>query len=251
MIRYRVVKALLVRSFKGLCQDNGRLSEMVVFPLSFLVIWGLFFSSGVVTREVASQLLVVNLIWSVASTFQSQANLTLMFDLWAREFSNILRQGVQIQEMLCAHLIFSTVIGLGNLLIFCGAIFWVFGGGASEIALFLKLFPHYYLASVGLAGLFCGVVIRYGRSYGFVAWTGLQLLIMFSSPFSPVATLPGWFRSIVILSPFTPIFEFVRFGRIEDYIFGLILSVIYLICGVIAVTVFFKRRRRGPGLMDV
>jgi ABC-type polysaccharide/polyol phosphate export permease len=224
---------------------------MVVFPLSFLVIWGLFFSSGIVSREVASQLLVVNLIWSVASTFQSQANLSLMFDLWAREFSNILRQGVRIQEMFCAHLLFSTIIGLGNLLLFCGAIFWFFGGGLREISLFLALFPHYYLASIGLAGVFCGVVLKYGRSYAFVSWTGLQLLIMFSSPFSPVSTLPDWFRGVVVLSPFTPIFEYVRFGRIEDYIFGLALSVVYLISGVLSVTIFYKQRRRGPGLMDV
>lgn len=251
MIRWRVVKALCERSFRGLLRDNGRLAELVIFPLSFLVIWGLFFASGMVSREIASQLLVVNLIWSVASTFQSQANLTLMFDLWAREFAHILRQGVHMAEMTLAHLIFSTIIGLANLLLFCGAILWVFGGSGAEVMQFVKLFPQYYLASIGLAGLFGGVVINFGRSYAFVSWTGMQLLIMFSSPFSPVATLPAWFQPIVKLSPFTFIFEYVRFGKTGDYLMGFFWALLYLVLGIFAAVYFYHRRRRGVGLMDV
>ena len=251
MIRIRVVRALCVRSFRGLLQDPGRLTELIIFPLSFLVIWGLFFASGVVSREVASQLLVINLIWSVAGTFQAQANLTLMFDLWAREFANILRQGVRIEEMCSAHIIFSTVVGLSNLVVFAAAIVWAFGGGVLEVGFLIELFPLYYLSSIGLAGLFGGIVMRLGRSYGFVAWTGLQLLIMFSSPFSPVATLPEWLRIVVRGSPFTYIFEYVRFGRSEDYLLGLILSLVYLIVGTFLAVTLYKQRRRHQGIVDV
>lgn len=250
-MRWHVIKALTLRSFKGTFIDKGRVSELVIFPLSFLVIWGLFFASGLVERKLAGQMLVVNLIWSISGTFQTQANLTLMFDLWSREFANILRQGVRIWEMVTAHLIFSTLIGLLNLFLFVLFIVYAFEGGRDETIMFFTLFPHYYLSALGLAALFGGFVIYLGRSYGFVAWTGLQLLIMISSPFSPVESLPTWLQTITKMSAFTYIFEYVRFQRSSDYWAALFLGVVYLIVGTFAARILYSRRRANQGLMEV
>lgn len=242
---------MMFRSFRGTFFDKGRVTELIIFPLSFLVIWGLFFESGIVERKLAGQLLVINLIWSIAGTFQTQANLTLMFDLWSREFAHILRQGVRIGEMVVAHLIFSTVLGLLNMVVFMFFIVYGFGGGRQEISLFFELFPLYYIGAIGLAAMFGGFVILLGRTYGFIAWTGLQILIMISSPFSPLSTLPSWLHSVAYISPFTYIFEFVRFQKAGDYWWGLLVSVVYLILGCICAVVLYNRRRSHQGLMEV
>ena len=250
-MRWYVILALIRRSFRGTFGDQGRVTELLIFPLSFLIIWGLFFMSNLVAHDVAGKLLVINLIWSAAGTFQSQANLTMMFDLWAREFANILRQGVRIGEMVVAHLIFATILGVLNISMFLLFILYGFGGGAEQTWLFIELFPIYYLGAMGLAALFGGVVIRFGKSYAFVAWTGLQVIITISSPFSPVATLPSWLQPIVHLSPFTYVFEYVRFQRTSDYWMGLLLAVVYLVLGWITAVVLFRQRRAGRGLMEV
>lgn len=250
-MRGHIVWAMMLRSFRGTFFDKGRMTELIVFPLSFLVIWGLFFESGMVERELAGQLLVINLIWSIAGTFQTQANLTLMFDLWSREFAHILRQGVRIGEMVLAHLIFATVLGLLNMVVFLFAIVYAFGGGRQEIDLFFELFPLYYIAAIGLAALFGGFVILLGRSYGFIAWTGLQIIIMLSSPFSPLSTLPGWLQFVSRASPFTYVFEFVRTRHSPEYWQGLIISIAYLIVGCICAVMLYKRRRSRQGLMEV
>lgn len=250
-MRLSVIKALSVRSFRGTFHDKGRVSELVIFPLSFLVIWGLFFKSGVVDRKLAGQLLVINLIWSIAGTFQTQANLTLMFDLWSREFANILRQGVRMGEMVVAHFLFSTVLGLINLFLFVFFIVFSFGGNFAELTIFFKLFPLYYLSAIGLAAMFGGIVIMLGRSYAFVSWTGLQLLIMISSPFSPLSSLPRPVYLLAMFSPYTYIFEYVRFERAEDYWLGLLSAVLYLAFGSAAAIFLYRLRRSRQGLMDV
>lgn len=250
-MRLHVIQALMRRSFRATFSDKGRVTELVVFPVSFLVIWGLFFASGIIDRVLAGQLLVINLIWSIAGTFQTQANLTLMFDLWAREFAHILRQGVKIQEMVAAQLIFSSVLGIINLFIFIFFVVFIFGGTEKEVMLLIELFPLYYISAIGLAALFGGMVIMLGRTYGFIAWTGLQILIMISSPFSPLETLPSSVRLISYVSPFTYIFEYVRTQNLNLYWTGLCASLMYLLFGCLFAIYFYQKRRRSQGLMDV
>ncbi|MCB9030166.1 MAG: ABC transporter permease [Deltaproteobacteria bacterium] len=250
-MRVHTVKALTLRNIRATFTDKGRVSEILVFPVSFLVIWGLFYASGIAEVHLASQLLVINLIWSIAGTFQTQANLMLMFDLWSREFAQILRQGVRIEEMFVSHIIFSTTLGILNLLVFLFFIVYSFGGGMTEIRMFTELLPLYALSSIGLALMFGGFVLYLGRSYAFISWTGLQILIMLSSPFSPISTLPGWLQKLVLVSPFTFVFEYVRFGRVADYIAGLILSIIYLFLGTFCAYFFYNKRRKTKGLMEV
>lgn len=250
-MRYHVVSALIRRCFHSTFKDKGRVSELVVFPFSFLIIWGFFLASGMVDREIAGQLMLINLIWSVSGTFQTQANLSMMFDLWSREFPTILRQGVKTFELVSAQLIFSTAIGLLNLAIFIFFVLYGFGGTPEEVSTFITLFPLYYISSIGLAMLFGGFVMYLGRTYAFISWTGLQILIMISSPFAPISTLPAWLVKIVLLSPFTYIFEYVRSPAPEIYLNGLIASVIYFMLGVLSSLTFYNLRRAKQGLMEV
>ena len=52
-------------------------------------------------------------------------------------------------------------------------------------------------------------------------------------------------------SPFTYIFEFVRFSRPADYWQGLMMSFVYLALGCSSALVLYRLRRSRQGLMDV
>lgn len=209
-MRTRVVKALIIRICRGTLFDKGRVSELLIFPLSFLVIWGLLFRAEILPEETSRSLLIVNLIWTISSVFQAQMNLPLMFDLWAREFSEICREGVSWKEFSFSYAVFGTMLGCLNLLLFCLSIIFFFGGGSEELTLLLKPLPIYYVTSLGLGLLFAGAVLRYGRTYAFLAWTGLQFVVMCSSPYSPLSSLPWGIKIVTYLSPFTFLFEYVR-----------------------------------------
>lgn|GEM_PF-6979668 len=203
-------------------QVKGRLSELVVFPISTLVIWGMLFSSGIITRELIGPLLVINILWAVGSHAQGQINMPLLMDLWAREFSEIMREGVSISEYLMAKALYGLSVGLLTLTICALSIPLAFGGGWLELYLLFAPMPVVILTATALAYLFTGVVFRYGRAFGFLSWTGLPFIIMLSSPYTPISTLWYPLQLISYLSPFTFAFEFVRSQELRWLLWGAI-----------------------------
>lgn len=250
-MRLTVVRALLYRIYLGTFFDKGRISELLVFPISFLVIWGLLFSSGVIPKDAARTLLVVNLIWTLSSVLQSQMNLPLMFDLWAREFSEICKEGVNWKEFSFSYALFGTLLGVVNLIIFLASLFVFFGGGMAEFRLLVVPLPIYYTVSIGLGLIIAGAIMRLGRTYGFLSWTGLQFIIMCSSPYSPIASLPHGMKELSYLSPYTFIFEYVRTLNPEFlWISGLEGVILFLFGAYYCKTGFTHARERG-GLSTV
>lgn len=246
-----VIKALLLRICRGTFFDRGRVSELLVFPLSFLVIWGLLFRAGIMPQETSRSLLAVNLIWTLSSVFQSQMNLPLMFDLWSREFSEICREGVSWREFSMSYAIFGTMLGLVNLCIFSLALVFLFHCSMDDLKLLFLPLPIYYVVSLGLGLLISGGVLRWGRTYGFLAWTGLQFIIMCSSPYAPLDSLPVAVRLVTYLSPYTLIFEYVRTLDSGWLFVSALQGVALFVFGAFYCKTGFSVARRGAGLATV
>jgi ABC-type polysaccharide/polyol phosphate export permease len=246
-----MITALVKRDLEAAVTDSGRLAEMIVFPASFLVIWGLLYQSDLISREIAGELLVVNLIWTVASQFQSQANLGFMMDLWSREFSELFKEGLTVEKYVLSRLAVGTMIGGANLLVFLIALPLVFGASSREAMLLLTTLPVYYAAAMGLALVITGSVVLWGRSYGFLAWTGLQFLIMLSSPYSPVESLPWVMRYVAYLSPFTYVFEYVREGGAAKIFAGMAQAGLWVLFGLWWVRRCFAVTKSKSGLVNL
>jgi len=239
-----MILALLYRDFIATFTDKGRLFELVLYPLSFLVIWGLMFKSGIVAPELAAQLLVINLIWSTSSSLQGQTNGPIMYDLWSREFAELLKEGITMQLYIVARVLFGTAIGVTNLLVFLLASPLFFGVPASQLLPLVTTFPIYWCASIGLAYVVAALVIRLGRSYAFLAWTGLQFIVTLSSPYTPLESVPLWLRVPAYLSPYAHVFEHVRNGGMTWYMVGLLEGILLLVIGMVAYRRIFKEAKR-------
>jgi len=74
----------------------------------------------------------------------------------------------------------------------------------------ITLFPSIVICALAVATLVNGLVTLLGKSWAFLAWTMMQVIITLSSPFVPIEKLPHGFKEIALLSPFTYLFEFVR-----------------------------------------
>lgn len=239
-----MILALLYRDLLATFTDKGRLFELVLYPLSFLVIWGLMFKSGVIAPELAGHLLVINLIWSTSSSLQGQTNGPIMYDLWSREFAELLKEGITMQLYIVARVLFGTLIGVMNLIVFLIASPLLFSVPTSQLWPLVSTFPIYWCASIGLAYVVAALVIRLGRSYAFLAWTGLQFIVTLSSPYTPLDSVPSWIRIPAYLSPYAHLFEHVRTGGVTWYMTGLAESVLLLGVGMIAYQRIFKEAKR-------
>jgi hypothetical protein len=240
--------ALTRRGLISTLSDNGRLADLVIFPVSFLVMWGLFVISSSVPSEIAVPLLLVNLIWSVANSYQMQANFLLMFDLWSGEFLEMLRAGITQKHYRFAQVALGTVIGTFNLVVFFIALVTVFKVPAAKAAYLFITWPVYYTASLGIAFAVSGLILRLGKSYAFLTWTATQIIIMISSPFTELDKLPTWLQHLALISPFTYVFEFVRRGDPQLLYISFAISIVYFVVGFVSYDLLFKEARRSGRL---
>lgn len=243
------VAALVQRAFLGTFIDFGRIADLIVFPLSFLVIWGLLVYSGLLPADVGEQLLLINLIWALSSSFQLQSNYSMMYDLWSLEFPEILRAGVKPRDYFIAMIIFGLVIGLFNVVVFMTALTTVFSLSLEKSLLLVTTLPIYGFASMGLAAAIAGCVLRLGRSYAFLSWTTLQIVIMLSSPYSPIDSLPWIMQRIAWLSPYGGLFEYVRTPNSLYYGIALAEAIVMFVAGYMFFLYMFENARKKGRLL--
>jgi len=188
-----------------------RLLEITYFPLTTILIWGLFLLySKQFAVEAGLIVLIVNLFWSFCQLAQQQANILIMEDLWSLSIKHVLVSGVSEFEYLIAKLATSTsaAIIIGTLLMIVANAF-----GAPLLASFkivALIAGIALLGSLALAIGIAGTVMVFGREYGFLSWSMLQLFIFFSAPFYSPSIFPSFIRWITEIMPFTGVFESAR-----------------------------------------
>ncbi|MGI6681197.1 MAG: hypothetical protein ACOX3T_06940 [Bdellovibrionota bacterium] len=79
---FKKINALWYRSCVATFSDKGRVADMLLFSMSYLVIWGLFLYADIVDKNVATSLFLINLIWAITGTIQTQSNRGMMNDIW-------------------------------------------------------------------------------------------------------------------------------------------------------------------------
>jgi hypothetical protein len=233
----RVIKGLLARSLSGLAADTGRIVEAVTDPVIFFVVWGLLFSSGLIDQSVAGDLLIVNLIWASCGALQKQASLSIMYDLWSREFVELFRAGVTARQYLSAMVVFGFGVGALSALVYLILAPICFGADLSKLSWILLSMPVYGMAAISISCMGIGIIYRSSQLYGFVGGVTLQIAIALSSPFVPRDDLPTWWQKITYLIPFSWVFEAVRSSSFTALVIGQIVSLIWF---AIAVSFYFQ-----------
>jgi ABC-type polysaccharide/polyol phosphate export permease len=210
-MRLNNVIAVVQNDARVIRRVKWRLLEITYFPITSILIWGLFaYYSRQYAVEAGLIVLVVNMFWSFCQLAQQQANILIMEDLWSLSIKHVLVSGVSEFEYLLAKLITSTTaaITVSTILLLIANAF-----GAPLIAN-LKIVAITagiaLLGSLSLAIAIAGTVMVMGREYGFLSWSMLQLFIFFSAPFYSPSVLPGALRWITSIMPFTRVFEAAR-----------------------------------------
>jgi len=205
------ILAVISNDAKIIRRVKWRILEVTYFPLTSILIWGLFaLKSKQYAAEAGLIVLVVNLFWSFSQLAQQQANILVMEDLWSLSIKHILVSGVSEFEYLLAKLATSTSIAIiiGSLLMLVANAF-----GAPLLANFktvITLAGIALLGSLSLAIVIAGTIMWMGREYGFLSWSMLQLFIFFSAPFFSPDLFPSAIRWITEIMPFTYVFEAAR-----------------------------------------
>src|SRR3989344_8571813 len=122
------IAALLYYDILVFKNSRWKIVEVVYFPVTTILIWGLF---SLFVKDMAVEaglvVLVVNIFWNFAYIAQSSVNMQMNDDTWSGSLKQILITGITEFEYLTARMIFAIIISIGIMLLMLGISYYVFG----------------------------------------------------------------------------------------------------------------------------
>lgn len=247
------VLALMYHDMLVFSRAKWRITEMFYFPITTIIIWGLF-SAYVKSFALEAGLIVLalNIFWNFAVVAQSNTNMQMMDDSWSGSIKQLFVSGIREGEYIFARVLFTMGISLILLMILLLISFYVFGFeiifSKPDITALLSLST--LIASVAMSVLIAALIINTGKEYGFLSWTLLQVFILLSAPFYPVTIFPPLLQVVARFMPYTATFEnaraFASTGTINYSMLveGIVISIAYLAISIPLYLYAFRRARK-------
>jgi ABC-2 type transport system permease protein len=234
-----------------------RVFDLMYWPLLQMIIWG-FINTFLATQSswvlrAGGLFIGAVLLWDVLVRGQFGMTLSLLEEMWSRNFANLfvapLRPVEYALSLMCLSIVRS-LIGVVPAALIAIPLFAysIFELGLPLIAFYAVLVMTGW--AVGL--LMCAMLIRFGLSAESFAWASIFLLAPICGVYYPVATLPSWLQAVAWTLPPTHVFEGMR-ALVMEGVFradliasALAINVVY-IAGSLAVFLFAFERARQRG----
>ena len=112
-MNHKKILALAYRDLLIIRRSKWRLVEIFYFPITTIVIWGLFaLHSKALLIEAGVFVLIVNIFWNYALIAQSTVNMQLLEDSWSGSLKQLFLSGISEIDYVLARMFTSTVISL-------------------------------------------------------------------------------------------------------------------------------------------
>src|SRR3989344_2169245 len=112
-MKFYKIMALIYADMMLLRNSKWRFVEYVYFPVTTIIIWGLF---SVYARSFAAEacvvVLVVNVLWNFGQLAQQHVNMQINEDSWSGSIKQIFVSGVSDMEYITARIISSIITSL-------------------------------------------------------------------------------------------------------------------------------------------
>ena len=223
------ILAMVAREIKVSMRSKGRFVGEVVVPLISIVIWGMLASSGIMGREASSMILSIQIIWTLVYTFQSYANVSMMYDIWSREVGMVMSE-VSIHEYVAAKAVSSFIIVFAISSVIIGILYAFFSVPLESIYPVLSVLPAAFAFSLSVSLAVFGIILVFGRTYDFMSWSIMSFVVFLSFPFS-VPPGMSWIRPLAEAIPLYHVFAHVREGT--GMLAAYLLSVPWLVASYI------------------
>ena len=254
------IKAIIQKFWYTNQRDIFRIFDIFIWPAIELFIWGIFsvFISKTNTNGVnlVTMLLGGVVLWSVFNRASRDISLTMIDELWNRNFINLFSTPLHIGEYMMA----AVIVGFIKLTISITFMFLLayvlYGFQISSLGLYIipsviGLTMFGWTLSIFVQACF----LRYGRTVEVLIWAIAALVQPFSCIFYPITALPGWAQPVAGLLPTTYFFENMRQMMIgkgingEQIIIAFGLNVLYLTLAIFFLYSSFAHARKNGNLV--
>jgi len=254
------VFAIVIRHYFTAIHQLERFFDVLISPVLMIVLWGFLskYIQGLNTSTLASFLLGGIILWAIFEKVGTDIGVNFMFDIWDRNFINVMATPITFLEYLTGLVIVSFIKILLTLLsmFLIASIFYNFqitslGFGLILFALNLFIFA----SSFGIFNI--SLVLRFGHSIGPLTWILPFFVQPFAAVFYPVSILPSFLQKVAYLIPISHVFEGMRqvlkTGQfsIEQFWTAFILNLIYLALSISFFAFILKKVLKSGKLVKV
>jgi ABC-2 type transport system permease protein len=251
------ISAMLLRHLYLMRSSWIRLFDLMYWPLLQMVIWG-FINSFLATQSswvlrAGGLLIGVVLLWDVLVRGQFGMTLSLLEELWSRNFANLFVAPLRPVEYAVALMGLSVIRSLIGIIPAAFLAIPLFHYSIFDIGLPLVAFYAILMMTGWAVGLLmCAMLIRFGLAAESFAWASIFVLAPICGVYYPISTLPEWLQHVSWVLPPTHVFEGMRAIMI-DHVFradlmvsAFALNIVY-IAGALLTLLFAFRRARERG----
>ncbi len=255
--RLRRIGAILLRHAYLARSSWIRVFDLMYWPLLQMIIWG-FINTFLATQSswvlrAGGLFIGAVLLWDVLVRGQFGMTLSLLEEMWSRNFANLFVAPLRPVEYALALMSLSVVRSLVGVLPAAFIAIPLFAYSIFDLGLPLVAFYAILMMTGWAVGLLmCAMLIRFGLAAESFAWASIFLLAPICGVYYPVTTLPEWLQVIAWALPPTHVFEGMRALVIDGVFRGdLMVSAIAInlvyIAGSLAVFLFAFERARERG----
>src|SRR3989338_5238391 len=207
--------AILLRQFYLILHGKMRIMDIFYWPALDLVLWGLiaayFGRAGGADAAFTSTLVGALIFWYFFTRIQYGIIISFLEDVWTRNFMNLFASPLSVGEYVLG-LIFSSVLRTVPAIVFMALLaFLLFSYNIFQFGIFIVPFAAVlFVFGTALGVMTTAIVLRFGPSSEFLAWSIPAFLLPFSGVFYPTSFLPGIVRPWVEVLPSTYVFEGMR-----------------------------------------
>lgn len=251
------VKALLLRYIFLYSRNTFRVCDIFLWPIVELLLWGL---TTMYLLKVSNAIptfitffLGAIIFWNLLYRAQQAVSVSILEEVWSRNFLNIFVAPVTLGEFLGATFVVGFIQCLFVLAITTVLALYFYSFNVLLVGIMLIPFFFNLLMMGWTLGLITSaLVIRYGQAAEILAWALPVLVQPLSAVFYPVSILPPWLQPVALMVPGTHVFEGMRAilngGQMPptQLASAFILNFIYLaLACLLFKTMFNAARKRG------
>jgi ABC-2 type transport system permease protein len=255
------VGAMLLRHLYLMRSSWIRLFDLMYWPLLQMVSWG-FINTFLATQSswvlrAGGLLIGVVLLWDVLVRGQFGMTMSLLEELWSRNFANLFVAPLRPVEYAVSLMGLSVLRSLIGIVPSALLAIPLFHYSIFDIGLPLVAFYSVLAMSGWAAGLLvCAMLIRFGLAAESFAWASIFVLAPICGVYYPISTLPEWLQPLSWALPPTYVFEGMR-AIMVDHVFradlmlsAVAMNVVYIAIGLGTFVLAFRRARERGQLLQ-
>jgi ABC-2 type transport system permease protein len=246
----RRITAILLQEFFITIHSVEVVMDIFVFPFVNIVVFG--FLSLYLNQSIVGQYVLLGmLLWQIIWIIEYSISVGSLWNIWARNLSNMFIAPLMIQEYILAHTLSGTVKACIMIFISSTLSFFVFHFNLLTVGILplILLFVNFafFAFSMGIAML--GLIFRYGTRIQAFAWGVVPIFQPLSAAFYPVNVMPFPLQFIAYLFPPTYTFEAARYSLVHHTInwqlFGISFAenIFYCAVCILFFSAMFKKSR--------